>query len=224
MTAGLLYYTDSRLGEPLASTVRARLSAVGLPIVSVSLAPLAFGTNLVLEGVPSYLTMLRQIVAGLDALDTDAVFFCEHDVLYPVDHFAFRPARPDTNYYNVHVYRWVPGAATAITYGDLRSLSGLCCHRTLALDHFRRRVVVAQHLPPSRDPAWARKWGYEPGKPRRRGGFEDARVETWRSPTPMVDVRHGATFTPAKVRLAEFRHPPQDWREVPVAEVLGWPA
>ena len=63
----------------------------GLPIVSVSLKPLDFGKNFVLDAKPNVLTMYRQITKALLESDSTYVFFCEHDVLYPKSHFDFTP-------------------------------------------------------------------------------------------------------------------------------------
>ena len=49
--------------------------------------------------------MFKQILAGLEALDTDIVFFCEHDVLYYPSHFDFRPLKKDVIYYNTNVWK-----------------------------------------------------------------------------------------------------------------------
>ena len=92
---GIIYYTDNRLGEPIYSTAQKHILSSGLPIVSISLKPIDFGENIVLDLNPSFITMIKQIETGLEASKSDFVFFCEHDVLYPASHFEFTPPRDD---------------------------------------------------------------------------------------------------------------------------------
>lgn len=224
---GIIYYTDNRLGEPIFSTVQKQISASNLPIVSVSLKPIDFGKNIVLDLSPSFITMNKQILTGLEASKSDYVFFCEHDVLYPVSHFEFTPVRNDIFYYNANVWRWKYPDNLAITYDRLMSLSGLCVNREFAINHYKQRLKKIEEMDLGKDkrhePEWARKWGYEPGtKKRKRGGFSDDDFETWFSEYPIIDIRHGKTFSQAKVTLDSFRHKPVNWQEVPLDKLEGW--
>lgn len=217
MTAGIIYYTDSRLKEPLAFQVRSLIADAGLPIVSCSLLPLNFGRNVVLEAPRGYVTMIRQILTALEASETDVVFFTEHDVLYPRDHFDFRPTDAETFYYNVNVWRWWAHGGYAVTWDHLRSVSGLCCARSIALAYYRALVarIDALGIGPfsSPEPKQGRVWGYEPGKPTKRGGIRNDKSDEWRSETPLIDVRHTRTFSPAKVKLTDFKHLPTGWKQ-----------
>ena len=227
MSKGIIYYTDLRVGEPIAPLVRQFIHASGLPIISCSLnKPLGFGENHVLEGERGWATMARQIIVALENSRADDVFFCEHDVLYHSSHFEFTPSRNDTFYYNVNTWRWRYPKDWAITYDHLISLSGLCCNRELALNHFKGRIKTAEERGydfDSREPYWARKWGYEPGTKRRgRGGFSDEKMEVWRSEFPNIDIRHKKTLSLPKVTLKEFKHIPQGWKEIKIKDILGW--
>jgi len=228
MDKGIIFYTDNRLREPIRSLAQKYIKDVGLPIVSCSLAPIDFGENYVLEGRErSYPTMVDQIIIALEHSLADYVFFCEHDVLYHPSHFDFTPPTDDIYYYNVNNWRWWQGAPTAITYSGLTSLSSLCVNRELALKHYhyRKEVIEKWGLDKirSREPRWARKFGYEPGtKKRRNGGFTDEDHVKRRSELPNIDVRHRGTFSRPKVTLAEFTHLPSDWREEPIENIPGW--
>lgn len=227
MTRGIIYYTDNRLAEPIFSAVQKQLQQAGLPIVSVSLKPIDFGINISLDLSPGYITMLTQITAALEAATTDIVFFCEHDVLYPLNHFDFTPEKDTVFYYNTNVWRWKYPENVVITYDRLISLSGLCVNRRFALDHYKRRLAKIKELQlgsdKRREPEWARKWGYEPGtKKRKRGGFSDDDFETWHSPDPIIDIRHGRTFTQSKVTLDSFVHQPVNWQESTLDKLAGW--
>lgn len=227
MGKGIIYYTDNRLGEPIFSVVQKQLLKSGPPIISVSLKPIDFGRNFVLNLTPSYLTMIKQITKALEESESDYVFFCEHDVLYPASHFDFTPFKDDIFYYNANVWRWKYPDNLAITYDRLISLSSLCVNRQLALDHYRRRLKENKELKldgdKSREPLWARRWGYEPGtKKRKRGGFSDDDFETWSSKDPIIDIRHGKTFSRSKVSLDSFTYPPTNWRETRFDRIPGW--
>lgn len=227
MKKGIIYYTDNRLADPIFSTVQNQILKSGLPIVSVSLKPINFGRNIVLNLSPEYLTMINQITKSLEESDADYVFFCEHDVLYPASHFDFTPKRDDIFYYNANIWRWKYPENLAITYDRLISLSSLCVNRKFALDHYKRRLEKIHGLKlegdKSHEPLWARRWGYEPGtKKIKRGGFNDDDFETWTSKDPIIDIRHGKTFSQSKVTLDSFKHQPVNWQETTLDKIPGW--
>ncbi len=227
MIKGIIYYTDNRLGEPIFSEVQKQILKVSLPIVSVSLKPINFGKNFVLDLEPGFMTMLRQISKALEESKAEYVFFCEHDVLYPLSHFDFIPPRGDIFYYNANVWRWQIPDNLAITYNRLICLSGLSVNRQFALNHYKARMKKIEEKGWNHDtrhePIWARKWGYEPGtKKIKRGGFSDDDFETWRSLYPIVDIRHGKTFSQSKVTLDSFIHKPINWTETTLDKIPGW--
>lgn len=220
MTKGCIYYTDNRPKPFILEKCREEiLKGWHGKLVSVSLQPIDFGENIVLKDRERGLaTMIEQILTGLQALDTDIVFFLEHDVLYHPSHFDFWPVREEIYYYNSNNWRWGIKEDFAITYDRLVSLSQLCCYRKTALNHYRERFKLIKDngwdKDASREPLWGRKLGYEPGtKPRRKGGFSDEEFDTWKSPLPNIDIRHRHTFSPPKYRLEDFKHPPENWRQ-----------
>ena len=157
----------------------------------------------------SYLEMVTQIVECLSKSREKYVFFCEHDVLYNPTHFEFTPLRDDIFYYNENVWRWDYPGSRYITYDRLISLSSLCVNRQFAYEHFKRRLKAI----PKKD-RLCRRMGYEPGtKKKRRGGFSDDDFEVWKSREPLIDIRHSKTFSPRKVNLSDFKHPPTGWQE-----------
>ncbi len=169
-TVGGIYYSDNRLNKRILNACQEQLRKVfdENKIVSITLRPMSFGKNIVLENRErSYPTMALQILMALEASKTDYVFFLEHDILYGPSHFDFIPPRDDIYYYNVNNWRWWFGHDTAITYDGLTSLSGLCCNRELAIKHYKYRLKRIEEWGldkiRSREPRWARKFGYEPG-------------------------------------------------------------
>ena len=227
MKKGVIYYTDNRLGDPIFSTVQEYIKKSNLPIVSASLKPIDFGQNLSLNLDPCFITMIKQIVAALEASDAEVVFFCEHDVLYPTSHFEFEPAKDDIYYYNDNIWRWKYGDKEAITYDRLICLSTLCVNRKFALSHYKARLKKIEELDlkskKGREPLWARLWGYEPGtKKTKRGGFSDDDFETWTSKDPIIDIRHDKTFSPTKVTLDSFKHAPKNFQQTSLDKLPGW--
>ena len=229
-TLGIIYYTDNRIGAPIIPVCQKQLleAAGDIPIVSVSLKPIDFGENIVLEGRErSYPTMALQILTALEASKAKYVFFCEHDVLYHKSHFDFTPPRDDIYYYNINNWRWLFGADTAITYDGLSSLSGMCCNRQLAIKHYKHRLELIKKWGldkiRSREPRWARKFGYEPGtKKRKSGGITDEEHIKRKSKYPNIDIRHRHTFSRPKVTLREFNRLPTNWKEEKIENISEW--
>lgn len=229
MKKGCIYYTDNRLGPKIVRACQKQIRrGFDGEIVSVSLKPIDFGRNIVLENrTRSYPTMITQILMALEASTADYVFFTEHDVLYHLSHFDFTPPRDDIYYYNSNNYRWRWGTDVAITYKGLKSLSGMCCNRELAIKHYKYRIKVMEDQGldklRGREPRWARRFGYEPGtKPKRRGGITNEEHEIWQSEYPNVDIRHGKTFSHPKTFLENFRHYPELWQETTIDKIPGW--
>lgn len=224
---GIIYYTDNRLDEPIFSVVQRQIQASGLPVVSCSLKPIKFGKNVVLNLRAGPTTMFEQILTALKASEVESVFFCEHDVLYHPTHFDFTPPRDNVFYYNTNVWRWNFQGDQIITYDHFRSVSGLCVNRKKAIENYEKRLKIIyklkyHKLPTHGNPQWARNMGYEPGKPKRVGGFSDDIIEEWKSAYPNIDIRHGKTLTPVKMTLESFVHKPTGWRESTVDNLEGW--
>lgn len=220
----ILYYTHNYCDENIFKAVQKQLLKANLPIVSVSLKPIDFGQNIVMNLEPGVITMTRQIIAGLEAIKDENVFFCEHDVLYHLSHFKFTPPRKDTFYYNTNNWRWDYPNDRLIGYDGLRSLSGMCANRLLALEYYKNKMkyITDNDCDNGRDPYWARRIGYEPCKSKKRGGIMNSLCENWKSEYPNIDIRHSKTITKPKVTLASFKHPPTGWKEITLNQLTGW--
>ena len=216
-TVGVVYYTDSRLDPNIMRACQEQLtqSPNGHRLVSVSLEPLEFGENIVLSLERGYLTMFRQILAGLEALDTDIVFLAEHDVLYSPSHFQFVPPRQDMFYYNLNFWKVDAQTGHAIHY-DAKQTSGLCAYRELLVQHYQERIrrVEAE--------GFSRRMGFEPGSHHRAERVDDYGSDTWWSEQPNIDIRHGKNLTPSRWKPEQFRDQRncQNWQEA--ESVPGW--
>lgn len=222
---GAIYYTHKQYpNKEMFLAVQKTIMESGLPIVSVSLGPVNIGKNIVLDMVPGVITMTKQILIALENSESKYIFFCEHDVFYHPSHFKFTPPRDDTYYYNTNVWRWDFPKDRLITYDGLKSLSGMCCNRELALNHYKKKLELIKEMgwEDGRDPYWARRIGYEPGKSKKRGGFMDEKTDTWHSKYPLIDVRYRGTITKPKVTLDSFKHQPTGWKEIKFNQLKGW--
>lgn len=217
-TKGILYYTDNRLDQKLMSAVQKQiqLGAEENRIVSVSLKPIEFGENIVMDLERGYLTMAKQILAGLEKLDTDIVFFAEHDVLYHPTHFNFTP--PDTKkyYYNTNVWRVRATDGHALWCNDLQQLSGLVAYRELLIKHFKEKVKRIEK------DGFSRAMGFEPGTHNRPERIDDFKAESFKSDYPNLDIRHDLNLTESRWKKEEFRNEKytEGWLEAEY--ISGW--
>lgn len=220
-TKGILYYTCSTLDESIALPVRNNLKACtnGHEVGCVSRERTDFGDwNIVMQLERGPLAMHEQILAGLERMQSQYVFLCEHDVLYHQSHFDFVPPRNDVYYYNTNVWRVRATDGHAIRTDDCKQVSGLCCDRKFLLDHYRKRVERI------RKEGFSRKNGYEPGTRGLPWGYDDHRAEAWSSPFPNLDIRHGKTLTGDHWTIDSFRNKKYaaGWKETDDA-IEGWP-
>lgn len=214
---GIVYYTDNRLDEKYLRACQKQLlkAADGHRIVSVSLKPLMFGDNITLPLERGYLTMFKQILAGIEASTTDLVYFAEHDVLYHPSHFKCATPPDNTFMYNHNV--WKVNARTGhALFHFARQTSGLCGRRDLLLEHYRKRVEIVE-----RD-GFDYKMGFEPGTHRPPRGVDYTQAKDWLSEFPNVDIRHGVNLTPSRWSKEQFRNQKytEGWQEA--EEVPGW--
>ena len=159
--------------------------------------------------------MAKQILAGLEAMDTDVVFFCEHDVMYHPTHFDFIPPTRDVYYYNLNVWKLNAETGHAITY-ITKQLSGLCAYRDILVEHYRERVRRIE------TEGFSRKMGFEPGSHTRAERVDDRTSDVWHSEFPNVDIRHDKNLTQNRWSQSEFRNPRscQGWTESD--RIPGW--
>ena len=202
VSKGIVYYTDNRLDPVIMSSCQKQLASAanGRPIVSVSLEPIEFGNNIYLALKRGYLTMFKQILAGLEALDTEVVFFCEHDVLYHPSHFDFIPLDRNKFYYNTNVWKVRFDDGHAMRTAKCQQTSGLCAYRELLLKHYRKRVEIVEEI------GFSRKMGFEPGTHGRAERVDDYKSENWESAYPNIDIRHDKNLTPSRWSPDQFRN------------------
>jgi glycosyltransferase involved in cell wall biosynthesis len=188
---GIIFFTDNRLNLKIAHAVQKQLKRIGLPIVSSSLKPMDFGKNVVTDAKRGYHTYFKQIVSALEASTAEIIFFCEHDVLYPKEHFEFTPP-DDKFYYNQNWVKaeWKEKKFTGrVAAWDADQVSGLVCYRETALKHYKKILENFDESKFNRS--------FEP----------ESRVssQSWRSKEPYVDIRQENALTKSKWSLDDFR-------------------
>lgn len=219
VSKGIVYYTDNELDEKIMKTCQNQLkkAADQRRIVSVSLKKIDFGDNITMPLERGPLTMFKQILAGLKALDTDVVFLCEHDVLYHPDHFNFTPPRDDVYYYSQSVWQLRSSDGFAVKY-DCKRLSQLCANREFLIKHYEARIKQCEAG------RFSRRMGYEPGSHNREERVDDFASDIWSSVSPNVDIKHDKNTTANRWKQSEFRSQKncQNWQEIKDWKVPGW--
>lgn len=227
---GVIYYSDNRLDPAILSACQQQIKQAinGHRLTSVSLQPLAFGENIVLDRERGYLTLFHQILAGLEASTADIIFLAEHDVLYAAEHFTFTPPDPEKVYYNSHVWQVRTSDGFAVYY-EAKRLSQLCAYRDILIEHYRQRVTRTQaKLDELGDGVayrrFIREQGFEPASHGRAARVDDLQSDYWRSDVPNLDLKHGKNLTPARWKPEQFHDQRNCQGWVESDSVPGWGA
>lgn len=224
----ILYLTDNSLEEELAVTCRRKLVQASrevkdLPIVAVSQRPIPLVKNVCVGEIGrSWMSLYRQLLAGLDAVETDNVVICEHDCLYTAEHLTWQPPSPDTFYYNANhwLVQWHgnhPEMEGMYSYWPKRTaLSQLVCSAALLR---QATEEVMQLLDMGLKVERGLHWYGEPGvvSEQFRKAFVEAtsgrptqlqaylkdyvtkyKSEFFQTRIPNLDIRHGSNFTGPK--------------------------
>ncbi len=222
-TKGIVFYTDNQLKLTIAHKVQNQLRKISettqIPIISVSLKPMPhFGNkNIHLPLERSFLTMFKQILAGLEASKADVIFFCEHNILYDPSHFDFTPSKKIVYYYNTNVWKVRLDDGYAAHY-DVQQTSGLCAYRDLLIAHYKERIRRIEadwdNLSHHKMGRYRFLMGFEPGTHNKPERIDDFKAENWQSKIPNIDIRHGNNL----ISLADRRSVKKSKDEVKSAE------
>jgi hypothetical protein len=197
-----LYYTDNQLDPTITRICQEQLNTCGIRIISVSLQPIDFGDrNIVLPLKRSYLTMFKQIKAGLEVCDADIIFFCEHDILYHPSHFQFTPPSDRVYYYNANVWKVDYSTGHGLFCDNLQQTSGLCAYQELLLNHYKQRVERVEQ-----EGGYDYHIGFEPGTHHLPRGVDNYPAQSWMAEHPNIDIRHSNNLTPSRWRKDQFRN------------------
>lgn len=225
MTTTVLFLTDNSLDEQIAALCQRILlrEAGNLPIVSVSQKPLDLGHNVCVGEIGrSWMSLYRQILAGLDVIKTENIVIAEHDCLYTHEHLSYEPPDPGAFHYNRNhwlvqwggnhpelngMYSWWPNRP---------ALSQLVCRADLLRESTQ---AVMRLLEMGLKVARGYHWHGEPGivdnqfraayatassgKPTQLQAYLKDYVNKYRSvffdtKLPSLDIRHSTNFTGPK--------------------------
>lgn len=217
VTKGVVYYTHNKCDPKVWTQCQQQLDrAFKGKIVSISWLPIEFGENIVqsCEGDPAMLSITKAVLRGLENINTDIVFLCEHDVLYHPSHFDFTPPRKDVFYYNINSWHLRAEDGHCL-YFEHKALSQLCAYRELLLEHFRKKLKVILDMGDKATHANLSNIGYEPGSHNRPERIDDYTSEYFKSTFPNIDIRHGSNTTRNRWSQDEFRDKStcQNWQE-----------
>jgi hypothetical protein len=221
----VLFLTDNSLDEQIANLCRRVLvrEAGDLPIVSVSQKPIDLGRNVCVGEIGrSWMSIYTQILAGLDAVETDNIAIAEHDCLYTHEHLSYEPCDPGAFHYNKNhwliqwggnhpelngMYSWWPHR---IALSQLVCRAELLCESTAdVMRLLEMGLKVARGLHWHGEPgaiseqfkkAYAKATS---GKPTQLQTYLKDYVNGYRSVffatiNPSLDIRHSSNFTGAK--------------------------
>jgi hypothetical protein len=227
----ILYLTDNSLDEKLAEFCKLKLidncdSDISIdkviPIISVSQKPIRFGKNICVGEIGrSWLSLYKQMMAGLEACETKYVGIAEHDVIYGPEHLQWIPPTDDTFYYNHNCWlvQWGgnhPELNGMYSYWPKRfALSQLVCNKELLKESIKERLSLLENgyhmvkgLKGAGEPGVADKIAIGQleagsGRPTQlqrylKGFLKEYKSESFKTEQPNLDIRHSSNFTGPK--------------------------
>jgi hypothetical protein len=222
----ILYLTDNSLDEKLAKFCLDQLwiRTKDIPVIIVSQKPVICDNykNIVIGEIGrSWMSLYKQILAGIDACETDYIGIAEHDNLYCPEHLQWIPPTDDTFYYNHNCWlvQWGgnhPELNGMYSYWPKRyALSQMVCHKDLLR---KSTEEVMNLLNMGLKTERGMKWYGEPGlisdtykafveassgRPTQLQRYLKAyttsyKSEAFKTEQPNIDIRHDTNFTGAK--------------------------
>jgi hypothetical protein len=207
-----IYLTDSSVDQKIWNVCQNILQkeANGMPIISVSQVPIDFGENICVGNIGrSWLSLYKQLYAGLEAAKTKHIVICEHDCIYSNEHLLFVPPRNDTMYYNMN--HWLvqydcishPELNGMYSYWPRRTpMSQLIANRDFLLKdtELRVRLLVdpTDDVSVIRAQLWASRGGAPSIHKLIQHKLPDHPYERFSTKNPNLDIRHKTNFTGPK--------------------------
>ena len=198
----VLYYTDGSLPPEFAAAVLEQLGRA------------AGSTPIVQQRQPddwphNHESIYRNIMAGLEQVQTPYVALAEHDVLYPEGYFDYHPKK-DVDY---NINRWCLHADRGI-YSRRRewAMSQIFARTDVLRRAITERLQVAATYAEDTD-------CFEPGKGEIEHGLTPLSVRRFKSKHPTLDISgHGYNLTGRKTPRSQIRDEVPYWGQA--AEVL----
>lgn len=113
-------------------------AASSSPIITVSMEPLDWGINILQDKPYSASNIYFQMLRGAKAATTDYIGVAEDDMLYPREHFEYRPPL-DTFAYNMNKFSLFTWGTPTYFWKDRVSNSTLIASRRLTIEALEER-------------------------------------------------------------------------------------
>lgn len=149
-----IYYTSNYLDTHnpyfLENTKKQLLIALdGLPLISVSQKPIAFGKNICIGDIGrSHLNLYKQILIGCKAATTKYVAMAEDDILYSHEHFHYHLPEGDVFSYNMakwSLFTW--SRPPVFSFRNKRKVvNSLIAPRQMLVDALEERFKKVEEL------------------------------------------------------------------------------
>lgn len=209
VTKGILFFTDNELPTKYAIPVQRQIKKIAneldMELVVSSRKPM-WGKNVVTKEPRGYLTMFKQILKGLEAMESEIVFMAEHDVIYPKEHFTEFTPEPGTFAYDKNW--WKIHSDGFCVHWDAEQVSGLCAYKKDLIGYYQWRIATFDK------DNFDRK--FEP--------YKDNQAVTWKASRPHIDIRHGRNLTYNKRSIKDFRkkETAKSLTETNIKDIPGW--
>ena len=156
----------------------------------------------------NWVSLYRQLLAGLSRLTTKYVSIAEHDCLYSQEHLAWIPPEDDVFYYNENhwLLQWKSTRPELDGMFSRRAkryaLSQIACNRELLLRTVAKRLelIAVNIVPEGEFGAMQLKYFAESGRPVHLQDFfkDKQKADMFKTECPNVDIRHSKNFSGPK--------------------------
>lgn len=142
----IIMMTPNRVPKKWAAYHRQKLTeAIGdTPIITISKEPLDWGINL-LQTEYSYANLYKQMLRGAKLATTKFIGIADDDVLYPKEHFQFRP-KEDGFYYNFNRWQLTTWGTPRYFHKPRAGNGCMIATRELVVDAMERRIEANPNL------------------------------------------------------------------------------
>jgi hypothetical protein len=137
------------------------------------------------------------VLKGLEEVDADVVYLCEHDIVYHPSHFKFMPTEEGIFYYDYNRWSVCDETGKAVFYyTDVPSM--MCGLKSTLIDHYSRCVAMVEKE------GWRSRYGYSPPKGLPRNKRKGKRL-TYFADFPSLDIRRKDAWTKKRMDKKQFR-------------------
>ena len=136
----IIFLTANRVPKKWAEFQKEKLlEAVGSSsVITMSMEPLDWGTNILQNGSYGASNIYFQLLRGAKVATTDYIGVAEDDMLYPKEHFEYRPPS-DTFAYNMNRFSLFTWGKPTYFWKDRVSNSTLIASRQLTIEALEER-------------------------------------------------------------------------------------